>query len=380
MKRLFKSFALAAIACLIAGSSESFAQFRSGKGGGSRSLSSSVRRSVSNSTGSIRSTSNGSSRGLSFGNSRSSSSLSGSLNSRTQSTRNPSKGTTSSSKSSNGRGNLGGFNGISRGLTSSSKGNSKSKIQDSSIIKPGVRLPGKTSSINTVIGKTFSGGKGPVVKNPIRTLPQNNGKVGTLPFFPKGSNLNQDGRKPSISGLINNKLNGTNGNQKTISDSQWKNVVANVLHHKLQDLHKDHWCHSRPRTCHWWVSYCRPIALCHHHELITCDWNRVHCPLTVHPGVAPMDVQWYLGMKGILLPGKGIGIEAVEPGSPAEQVGLQPGMVMTNCNGIDLTDESAMQEAIRISGGVLQMTLLSADGTQVLQGTVQMTRIASVTF
>ena len=29
-------------------------------------------------------------------------------------------------------------------------------------------------------------------------------------------------------------------------------------------------------------------------------------------------------MKGILLPGKGIGIDAVEPNSPAEQVGLRP--------------------------------------------------------
>jgi S1-C subfamily serine protease len=85
-------------------------------------------------------------------------------------------------------------------------------------------------------------------------------------------------------------------------------------------------------------------------------------------------------MKGMLLPGKGIGIEAIEPGSPAQLVGLQQGMVMTVCNGIQLVDEASMQEAIRISGGLLQMTLLSADGSQVLQGTVQMTQIAAVAF
>lgn len=85
-------------------------------------------------------------------------------------------------------------------------------------------------------------------------------------------------------------------------------------------------------------------------------------------------------MKGMLLPGKGIGIEAVEPGSPAEQVGLRPGMVMTVANGIPLVDETSMQEAIRISGGVLQMTLLSEDGSQVLEGAVQMAQVGAVSF
>ena len=85
-------------------------------------------------------------------------------------------------------------------------------------------------------------------------------------------------------------------------------------------------------------------------------------------------------MKGILLPGKGIGIDSIEPNSPAELVGLQPGMVITVCNGIEMADEASMQEAIRISGGVLQMTLLSADGTQVLEGVAVMARVAAVNF
>ena len=150
-----------------------------------------------------------------------------------------------------------------------------------------------------------------------------------------------------------------------------------MVNHKFQ---KGHWCENRPAACHWWVNYCRPIAHCQHHEVVVCDWNRVRCSTIVHVGNAPQEVQWYLGLKGILLPGKGLGVEAVEPGSPAELVGLQPGMVMTVCNGIQLVDETSMQEAIRISGGVLQMTLLSVDGTQVLEGVVQMTRIAAVRF
>jgi S1-C subfamily serine protease len=106
----------------------------------------------------------------------------------------------------------------------------------------------------------------------------------------------------------------------------------------------------------------------------------VQCAMVVDGGMHAPEVQWYLGLKGILLPGKGIGIDAVEANSPAEQIGLQPGMVITVCNGIALVDESSMQEAIRISGGVLQMTLLSADGSQVLEGVAVMSRVSVVNF
>ena len=112
---------------------------------------------------------------------------------------------------------------------------------------------------------------------------------------------------------------------------------------------------------------CQPIAHCQQHEVVTCNWHNVTCAPAPIGGIVQEDVQWYLGMKGILLPGKGIGIDSVEPGSPADQVGLQPGMVLTNCNGIDMVDDAAMQQAIATSGGVLQMTLLSTDGTTLLQ-------------
>lgn len=97
-------------------------------------------------------------------------------------------------------------------------------------------------------------------------------------------------------------------------------------------------------------------------------------------GTQVVEVQWYLGMTGILLPGKGIGIDAVEPGSPAEAVGLQPGMVLVNCNGIDMVDEAAMQQAIAISGGVLKMTLLSGENGQLLEGVVQMAQVERTSF
>ena len=147
-----------------------------------------------------------------------------------------------------------------------------------------------------------------------------------------------------------------------------------------KNFHQNHWCQHRPKVCQWWVNYCQPIAHCQQHEVVTCNWHNVTCAPAPIGGIVQEDVQWYLGMKGILLPGKGIGIDSVEPGSPADQVGLQPGMVLTNCNGIDMVDDAAMQQAIATSGGVLQMTLLSTDGTTLLQGVVQMAQISSVNF
>ena len=61
-------------------------------------------------------------------------------------------------------------------------------------------------------------------------------------------------------------------------------------------------------------------------------------------------------------------------------IGLQPGMVITVCNGIAMVDETSMHEAIRISGGVLKMTLRSTDGSQVLEGVAVMSRVSAVSY
>ena len=128
------------------------------------------------------------------------------------------------------------------------------------------------------------------------------------------------------------------------------------------------------------------LTLNNNHKVDTKDIKLTWTSKGMHNGkvtdtkVQVQPVQWYLGMKGILLPGKGIGIDAIEPGSPAEQVGLQPGMVLVNCNGIDMVDEAAMQQAVATSGGILKMTLLSGDGGQLLEGVVQMTQVSSVSL
>lgn len=164
-------------------------------------------------------------------------------------------------------------------------------------------------------------------------------------------------------------------------------TVGNLLHRiqhnqqqgKLCVGHQD-WCHAKPKKCHWWYHWCKPIAYCEPQHQVHCTWNYVNCDYLVGGQVVHADARWYLGLKGMLLPGQGVGIEEVAPGSPAAAVGLQPGMVITRCNGIDLVDETALQQAIAASGGVLQMDLrLSAEGPPATC-VVVMQRVTSVNF
>ena len=111
----------------------------------------------------------------------------------------------------------------------------------------------------------------------------------------------------------------------------------------------------------------------------TQDGRRLACDYLVNGHVVHEDARWFLGLKGMLLPGQGVGIEEVAPGSPAAAVGLQPGMVITRCNGIDMLDEAALAQAIGTSGGALQMDLLLAEGTPATC-VVVMQRVTSVSF
>jgi hypothetical protein len=345
--RTTKTLIIVATFCLVTGRSVTFAQFKFSKGGGSRNSSS-----RNSSSKSSRFSSNQSKGGNSF-------------------RKKPSSTNSGQSRNNFNSSKLGRFTaprttpsyGNSNGL-SSRFGNTRGKSTFTNSLS-------KQLSNNTRFGKTDRQSKTTLDIRRKLDLKSSRTQKKTLPFI---DNLKKNG----IANAIGNNGNGNgNGKRNNSGNSAWQNVVKHMVNHKFQ---KNHWCNTRPASCHWWVNYCKPIAHCHHHEVVVCDWNRVRCNTVVYAGHAPQEIQWYLGLKGILLPGKGLGVEAVEAGSPAELVGLRPGMVMTVCNGIQLVDETSMQEAIRISGGVLQMTLLSADGGQVLEGTVQMTRIAAVSF
>ncbi|MDG1895659.1 MAG: hypothetical protein P8J37_12195 [Fuerstiella sp.] len=352
MKRFTQSLFFVAAVCLVAGTDSTFAQFKFNKGGSSRSsvskgFSNSSRNSLSRNPGS-----SNSSRKIS----------SGTINKFRKS---PATNNSNPSSKGSGRFTLG--TGRSQTIrrntnTGSSKLSGKfgSQLLQSKVgsNKP-LRIGG--SGLSKVLPQN---GKQPQLGGSLGKKPNllgskfNHTKFKTLPFTSNG--INKGLPKSTVS---------KNGKK------WWHDAVHHIISHN-----QHHWCHTRPTSCHWWTQYCQPITHCHHNDVVICDWNRVHCSTVLHVGAPAQNVQWYLGMKGILLPGKGLGIDAVEPGSPAELVGLQPGMVMTVCNGILLVDEASMQEAIWSSGGILQMTLLSADGSQVLEGTVRMTRVAAVAF
>ncbi|WP_417381270.1 hypothetical protein [Gimesia sp.] len=144
--------------------------------------------------------------------------------------------------------------------------------------------------------------------------------------------------------------------------------------------HGHHWHNHRPRFSWWWFNYCTPLQNCRVDNYQYCNYVYPTCDYVAPNGQIVEDVRWYLGMKGLMLPGKGIGIESVEANSPADLTGLKPGMVITKCNDVVITDDTTFGQVIAESGGVLELELLeSVDGPQ-LEATVQMTRLPTANF
>ena len=123
---------------------------------------------------------------------------------------------------------------------------------------------------------------------------------------------------------------------------------------------------------------CAPIKVCRPADVVYCHWNIVHCNTVI--GGHTVNARWYLGIEGVFLPGKGLGIESVAEGSPAAMVGLNAGMVIIEANGIAMETEEAMQQAIANSGGILQIVVIAEGNPQPLQGTIQMVRVPAARF
>lgn len=107
------------------------------------------------------------------------------------------------------------------------------------------------------------------------------------------------------------------------------------------------WRIYRPLYCHWWYTWCPSIRVCRPVDCVVYDV----CTVTID------NARWYLGLTGIVLPGKGLGLDAVDAGSPAALAGLKPGMAIVSMNDIELVDETSVANAIASSGGVLNMVV-----------------------
>lgn len=151
-------------------------------------------------------------------------------------------------------------------------------------------------------------------------------------------------------------------------------------HHFLASL-KSHcsynqWCHKAPQHCHWWYNYCAPIRTC---SVEVVSVNYLVVP-SYRDGHLVQDARWYLGISGMFLPGRGIGVEHVEPGSPAAQIGLIAGNVITAANGIALSSDADFEQVLAGSNGLLSLEVVVADGAapQVVQLALQ--NVASSSF
>ena len=84
-------------------------------------------------------------------------------------------------------------------------------------------------------------------------------------------------------------------------------------------------------------------------------------------------------MSGMFLPGRGIGVEQVEPGSPAESIGLLPGNVITAVNGITLQTATDFDRVVAQSGGVLTLEVVVEEGApaQLVQLALQQVAVGS---
>jgi len=150
--------------------------------------------------------------------------------------------------------------------------------------------------------------------------------------------------------------------------------------------HKGHFWHGKYRGHFhkpwnaWWYTYYPTLRTCQPVDYRYCNWNYVRSDYINPTGEQVQNASWYLGVQGLVLPGKGLGIEQVEPNSPAEQAGLQQGMVITKVNGIEMTSEEAMGQVMETSNGYLEMEVINQQDGQIVPIAVQMTSMATPSY
>ena len=110
------------------------------------------------------------------------------------------------------------------------------------------------------------------------------------------------------------------------------------------------------------------------------DWSYPKCNYRPINGPVIEDARWFLGIKGMILPGKGLGIEKVEANSPADFAGVKSGMVIVSCNGIELANEEALGTAIAESNGILKMQLLGNEDDEAVFVTLKMARLLTISY
>ena len=106
--------------------------------------------------------------------------------------------------------------------------------------------------------------------------------------------------------------------------------------------------HCYWHTCHHWCwDYWYP-----------CHFNVIHCDAAY---------SYHFGADLFAIPGIGLGVASVNPGSPADKAGLVVGDMIISANGQPLQtldSNDVMKHVIQTSGGVLNMEVLKETSDQ----------------
>ncbi len=109
--------------------------------------------------------------------------------------------------------------------------------------------------------------------------------------------------------------------------------------------------------CAWWVHWYYHCYWHHSHSWCWHHWHPYHFHVIhYHAGYS-----YYFGAELFAVPGIGLGVASVNPGSPAERAGLEVGDMIISANGQPLqalNSNAVMRHVIRTSGGVLNMEVL----------------------
>lgn len=133
-------------------------------------------------------------------------------------------------------------------------------------------------------------------------------------------------------------------------------------------------CHSLSPKCGWWIPWYYHCYWnsCHHwcwDYWQPCHYYVIHC----HAGYS-----YYFGAELFAIPGIGLGVASVTPGSPADFAGLTEGDMILGANNYalqGLDSGEVMKHAIRISGGVLNMEVQKEAGDQPVVLTALLKRV-----
>ncbi|HSG71642.1 MAG TPA: hypothetical protein VLA12_14570 [Planctomycetaceae bacterium] len=142
--------------------------------------------------------------------------------------------------------------------------------------------------------------------------------------------------------------------------------------HHQHGKHFHLWLGAKSHHCHWWFHYCPTIVTYSPTVYVPCRYDYIVCDYRVNEEVAFPNVKFRLGVTGLFLPGKGMGIEKVEENSPADLNGLKPGMVIAKCNGVLIDNEEAFLKVMKTSNGVLDLAIVVSETEEPVELTIDL--------